>query len=111
MMLRSLSVAFSGTDLGAIEEKYLRVSYHFMVFMSTLTCEIMEVLPDGNRLVSAFAGKEFVMSAYEEAVRERYRFFSFGDAMLIVYKCASVSVYDIIAALSQMLFNQTLIVF
>lgn len=35
-------------------------------------------------LVSALAGKEFVMSAYEEAVRERYRFFSFGDAMLIV---------------------------
>ncbi len=35
-------------------------------------------------LVSALAGKDFVMSAYEEAVRERYRFFSFGDAMLIV---------------------------
>jgi len=35
-------------------------------------------------LVSAFAGKEHVMAAYEEAVRERYRFFSFGDAMLII---------------------------
>ena len=35
-------------------------------------------------LVSALAGKEFVMSAYEEAVKDRYRFFSFGDAMLIV---------------------------
>ena len=35
-------------------------------------------------LVSALAGKELVMSAYEEAVREKYRFFSFGDAMLIV---------------------------
>ena len=35
-------------------------------------------------LVSALAGKENVMSAYEEAVREKYRFFSFGDAMLIV---------------------------
>ena len=35
-------------------------------------------------LVSALAGKDFVMSAYEEAVAERYRFFSFGDAMLIV---------------------------
>lgn len=34
-------------------------------------------------LVSAFAGKEQVMAAYEEAVRERYRFFSFGDAMFI----------------------------
>lgn len=35
-------------------------------------------------LVSALAGREFVMRAYEEAVRERYRFFSFGDAMLIL---------------------------
>ena len=35
-------------------------------------------------LVSALAGKEFVMNAYEEAVRDKYRFFSFGDAMLIV---------------------------
>lgn len=35
-------------------------------------------------LVSAFADKEKIMKAYEEAVRQRYRFFSFGDAMLIV---------------------------
>lgn len=34
-------------------------------------------------LVSALAGKENVMAAYEKAVRERYRFFSFGDAMFI----------------------------
>ena len=35
-------------------------------------------------LVSALAGKEHIMKAYEEAVKERYRFFSFGDAMFIV---------------------------
>ena len=35
-------------------------------------------------LVSALAGKEYVMDAYKTAVEERYRFFSFGDAMLIV---------------------------
>lgn len=35
-------------------------------------------------LVSAFAGREHVLAAYEEAVREKYRFFSFGDAMMIL---------------------------
>lgn len=35
-------------------------------------------------LVSAFAGREPMLAAYEEAVKERYRFFSFGDAMIIL---------------------------
>ncbi|HXX40689.1 MAG TPA: tRNA preQ1(34) S-adenosylmethionine ribosyltransferase-isomerase QueA [Chthoniobacterales bacterium] len=35
-------------------------------------------------LVSAFAGREFVLRAYREAIRERYRFFSYGDCMLIL---------------------------
>jgi S-adenosylmethionine:tRNA ribosyltransferase-isomerase len=34
-------------------------------------------------LVAAFAGREFVLEAYREAVKERYRFFSYGDCMLI----------------------------
>jgi S-adenosylmethionine:tRNA ribosyltransferase-isomerase len=35
-------------------------------------------------LVSAFAGREFILESYEEAVKEGYRFFSYGDACLIL---------------------------
>jgi S-adenosylmethionine:tRNA ribosyltransferase-isomerase len=35
-------------------------------------------------LVSAFAGREFLLCAYQEAIRERYRFYSYGDCMLIL---------------------------
>lgn len=45
-------------------------------FPSTRTTLIM--------LVSALAGRDYIMKAYNEAVKERYRFFSFGDAMLIL---------------------------
>ena len=34
-------------------------------------------------LVSAFAGREHILDAYRQAVEERYRFFSFGDAMFL----------------------------
>jgi S-adenosylmethionine:tRNA ribosyltransferase-isomerase len=34
-------------------------------------------------LVSAFAGREFILEAYRQAIAERYRFFSYGDCMLI----------------------------
>jgi len=35
-------------------------------------------------LVSAFAGKDFILKAYQEAVRQKYRFYSYGDCMLIL---------------------------
>ena len=35
-------------------------------------------------MISAFAGRDFVLQAYQEAIRERYRFYSYGDCMLIL---------------------------
>lgn len=35
-------------------------------------------------LVCAFAGREFVLSCYDEAIRQSYRLFSYGDAMMIL---------------------------
>jgi S-adenosylmethionine:tRNA ribosyltransferase-isomerase len=35
-------------------------------------------------LVSAFAGRDFILQAYQEAIAQRYRFYSFGDCMLIL---------------------------
>jgi S-adenosylmethionine:tRNA ribosyltransferase-isomerase len=61
---------------------FIYPGYQFKV----LDCLITNFhLPESTllMLVSALAGKEHIMAAYEEAVRQRYRFFSFGDAMFI----------------------------
>ena len=63
-------------------EIFIYPGYEFKI----LDCLITNFhLPESTliMLVSALAGKEHVLAAYEEAVRERYRFFSFGDAMFI----------------------------
>ena len=61
---------------------YIYPGYRFKV-MDALVTNFH--LPESTlvMLVSAFAGRETVLAAYAEAVKERYRFFSFGDAMLI----------------------------
>lgn len=62
---------------------FIYPGYHFKV----LDCLITNFhLPESTllMLVSALAGKDNVMAAYEEAVAMKYRFFSFGDAMLVV---------------------------
>lgn len=61
---------------------FIYPGYQFKV----LDCLITNFhLPESTlvMLVSALAGREHVLGAYEEAIRERYRFFSFGDAMFI----------------------------
>lgn len=63
-------------------EIFIYPGYRFKV----LDCLITNFhLPESTllMLVSALAGREHVLAAYEEAVRERYRFFSFGDAMFL----------------------------
>ena len=64
-------------------EIFIYPGYHFKMIDSLIT---NFHLPESTlmMLVSALAGKEKIMHAYEEAVKERYRFFSFGDAMLII---------------------------
>jgi len=61
---------------------YIYPGYRFKV-MDALVTNFH--LPESTlvMLVSALAGREYILAAYEEAVRERYRFFSFGDAMFI----------------------------
>ena len=64
-------------------EIFIYPGYHFKMIDGLIT---NFHLPESTllMLVSALAGKEYIMAAYEEAVKERYRFFSFGDAMLIL---------------------------
>ena len=61
---------------------FIYPGYHFKVLDALVT---NFHLPQSTliMLVSALAGREHVLAAYEEAVKERYRFFSFGDAMFI----------------------------
>jgi S-adenosylmethionine:tRNA ribosyltransferase-isomerase len=62
---------------------FIRPAYEFRIVGAMLT---NFHLPKSTLLmmVSALAGREFILRAYEEAVRERYRFFSYGDCMLIL---------------------------
>ncbi|MPN51198.1 S-adenosylmethionine:tRNA ribosyltransferase-isomerase [bioreactor metagenome] len=61
---------------------YIYPGYRFKVTDALIT---NFHLPESTlvMLVSALAGREHILAAYEEAVQERYRFFSFGDAMFI----------------------------
>lgn len=84
---RVLETAASGTavvrPMRGSTRLYIYPGYHFEVVDCLMT---NFHLPRSTllMLVAAFAGRELIMRAYEEAIAERYRFFSFGDAMLIL---------------------------
>jgi S-adenosylmethionine:tRNA ribosyltransferase-isomerase len=78
--------ALPGETVGAFEgltDLFILPGYTFRVVDAMIT---NFHLPRSTliMLVSAFAGRETILSAYEVAMREGYRFYSFGDAMLIL---------------------------
>lgn len=75
---RSLMTAFTGPT-----SIFILPGYQFKVVDAMIT---NFHLPKSTliMLVSAFAGREKILSTYETAIKERYRFYSFGDAMLIL---------------------------
>ena len=83
------TVESAATEDGFVEAKeedtgiFIYPGYRFKVLDGLIT---NFHLPESTllMLVSALAGREQVLAAYNEAVKERYRFFSFGDAMLII---------------------------
>jgi S-adenosylmethionine:tRNA ribosyltransferase-isomerase len=85
-VVRALESAASGPDtLQAYRGEtsfFIKPGYRFQIVEGLLT---NFHLPQTTllMLVSAFAGTEFLRQAYDEAVQMRYRFYSYGDAMLI----------------------------
>jgi S-adenosylmethionine:tRNA ribosyltransferase-isomerase len=67
----------------ATTDIFIRPPYQFQVAGALLT---NFHLPKSTllMLISAFAGRDFILRAYDEAIRSRYRFFSYGDCMLIL---------------------------
>jgi S-adenosylmethionine:tRNA ribosyltransferase-isomerase len=84
--VRALEQAAAGGELRPFRgpaDLYIVPGYRFRVVDAMLT---NFHLPGSSLLllVSAFAGRERILRAYEDAVRLRYRFYSFGDAMLLL---------------------------
>ena len=71
---------------GLIDADVMQILFHQSGDAVVVGAKIIERVDEFQKvfLVSAFAGREQVLAAYAEAVKERYRFFSFGDAMLLI---------------------------
>lgn len=85
--MRTLETAVSATDkLKAKEgwtDKFIFPPYDFKICNAMIT---NFHLPESTLLMmaAAFGGYDLIMKAYKEAIKEKYRFFTYGDAMLIV---------------------------
>jgi S-adenosylmethionine:tRNA ribosyltransferase-isomerase len=88
-VMRSLESAAQSGELAPFQDEtrlFITPGYRFQVVDAMLT---NFHLPESTllMLVSAFAGYQRTMQAYQHAVEKRYRFFSYGDAMFIPYRC------------------------
>jgi S-adenosylmethionine:tRNA ribosyltransferase-isomerase len=84
-VVRSLESAAAGGELQAFSgdtRLFITPGFEFRVVDAMLT---NFHLPRSTliMMISAFAGRQFILDAYAHAVQQRYRFFSYGDAMLI----------------------------
>jgi S-adenosylmethionine:tRNA ribosyltransferase-isomerase len=80
--LRALEAAAQGGQLEGETDLFIYPGFRFKVVDRLLT---NFHLPKSTLLMlaAAFAGKDRILEAYYHAIRQRYRFFSYGDAMLI----------------------------
>ncbi len=80
--LRALEAAAASGELQGDTDLFIYPGFEFKVVKRLLT---NFHLPRSTllMLVAAFAGKERILEAYHHAIHQRYRFFSYGDAMLI----------------------------
>ena len=89
-VVRALESAMRGNDAGERELQPFAGETRIFIFPGYRIRSVDALitnfhLPESTllMLVSAFAGKDRMLAAYAHAVRERYRFFSYGDAMLL----------------------------
>ena len=81
--MRTLETVYRRGELSGETDLFISPGFRFQAVDAMLT---NFHLPRSSliMLVSAFAGREFILDAYRYAVEHRYRFFSYGDCMLII---------------------------
>jgi S-adenosylmethionine:tRNA ribosyltransferase-isomerase len=81
--VRALESGLQGDRSSGWTSLFIHPSYQFRVEMDALVTNFHLPRSTVLMLVSAYAGRERILDAYAEAIERRYRFYSFGDAMLV----------------------------